>query len=188
MYYKWLIRCRFHTVIYKSTYFHTIFFTGLYGDIISTLFLVISEFNFLHSVVLISSPCLLNFPQAKTSLNISPHTLCWRGQQLATCNKAYVWRSISFTLLLIGSFRYRAFTSRIKPFTICFVEFRIFLIFSVTGAPDVCTTIRGNYVLNFYVGFVVRVKEVIPWTLPNLLRSHTLLRNLLSWQWLIKCK
>jgi len=61
------------------------------------------------------------FPQAKTSLNISAHTLCWRGQQLATCNKAYVWRrSISLTLLLIGSFRYRAFTSRIKPFTICF--------------------------------------------------------------------
>jgi len=26
----------------------------------------------------------------------------------------------------------------------------------------------------------MRVKDVIPWTLPNLLRSHILMRNLLS--------
>jgi hypothetical protein len=55
-----------------------------------------------------------------------------------------------------------------------------FLFFSVTGAPDVCTTVRGDYGLNFDVGFVMRVKEFIPWTLLNLLKSHILLRNMLS--------
>lgn len=93
------------------------------------------------------------------------------------------------TLLLIGSFRYRAFTSRIKPFTICFGRIRnLPYFFSVTGAPDVYTTIRGNYGLNFDVGFVMRGKEFIPWTLLNFLKPHILLRNMLSWQWLIKSK